>query len=227
MFGGAAANSLGDLTVSCAQKLRMQANTGIHRNSETLQRATNRIAKWDPRTAARTAFADGVMSAAHGGVAVVASGHAAARRSPGNVAIPMRRGVGPDESHSLALSLPRGNGRAGLRGANFVVSVHRGHRTGARRARRPADNSAASAGSAAGTTASAGSAAGTTAPAGSAGGAPGSGSRCRAGAGSGPRAASGSRRSAGRAEFGGRSAGHQKRARDATRSRCAAEPASA
>ncbi len=54
----------------------------------------------------------------------------------------MRRGVGPDESRSLASSLSRGNGRAGFRGAHFVVSAHGGDRAGARRPLPPNDVSA-------------------------------------------------------------------------------------
>ena len=198
---------------------------------ESTLRATHSVCWW-------------VATAALGSVAALASGHAGWREGGRRSAIRMRRGVGPDESRTLALSLSRGNGRAGVRGGNFVVRAHRGHRACPRRARAPTDNSGASAGTPDCSPGAGGSPVGTGSPggaassgsqctAGSPGGAAGSGSSCSAGSGSdraasgSDRAASGSRCSAGGAEFGGRSAGHRKRTRDATRRRCAAEPAGA
>ena len=62
----------------------MQGNTENNPNKKNLHRVTNRIKTWDPRPALGAVFADAVTSAAHGRVAVLASGHAAARRSAGS-----------------------------------------------------------------------------------------------------------------------------------------------
>jgi hypothetical protein len=240
-------NSLGDLTVSCIRQRRMQGKTESNPNNEeprSFYEQNNEVGVHAPLAAQRllTRWFQ-LPSAAWPRLRVGAGGARVGGNGGRRSAIPIRRGVGSDESRTFATLLSRGNGGAGFRGGNFVVRPHRGHRAGARRARAPTDNSGASAGSPDGSPGPAGSPASTPAPAGSPGGVTGSGSQCRARSGSDCTAApgsrssasarsdgnavSGSRRSAGCAEFGGRSAGNQKPARCATRRHCAAQPAGA